>query len=190
VGIGGWVLPSGEGSGDLLQTGVRTDCVGGVQQNVGWFEEVPSDPDVEEDFAGFPVTAGDSIQAWVFENTAGAWETRLDDLTTGLSGWLVTAEGWGVSTDGGSNTFPLQGSAAGLSYSGGYTAEWVVEAYTADSAVVTLADYGTMAFTNLTTSLSPWYLTTSAGVELVQGGVAVSTPSLPSGGGFSVSYTG
>jgi hypothetical protein len=190
VGIGGSALPSGVGSGDLLQTGVRTDCVGGEQQNVGWFEKVPSDPDTEQDFAGFPVTAGDSIQAWVFQDTAGAWETRVDDLTTGLSGWLITGEGWGVSPDGGSNTFQLQGSGAGLSYSGGYTAEWVVEAYTADSAVVTLADYGTVDFTNLTTSLSPWSLTTSSGLELIQGGVVVSTPSLPAGDGFSVTYTG
>ena len=190
VGIGGSVLPSGVGSGDLLQTGVRTDCVGGMQQNVGWFEKVPSDPDVEQDFAGFPVTAGDSIQAWAFQDASGAWETRLDDLTTGLSGWLITGQGWGVSPDGGNNTFPVQGSAASLSYSGGYTAEWVVEAYTADSAVVTLADYGTVTFTNLTTSLSPWSLTTSSGLELVQGGVVVSAPSLPSGDGFSVTYTG
>lgn len=190
VGIGGWNWPTGGNSGALLQTGVTSDCVGGVQQNRGWVEEYPSNPNRAVNFLGFPVSPGDSIQASVFQGGGGAWETRVDNLTTGLSGVMVTGSGWGVMADAGDGTFLKQGSTAGLSYSGGYTAEWIVEAYTQDDAVVPLADYGTVTFTDLRTSLSPWYLTANEGVAMTQNGVVVSTPSPPSNNGFSISYTG
>jgi hypothetical protein len=167
------------------------DCVNGSPQYSGWFEEYPSIPNFSKDFAGFPVSAGDSIEASVFQGSNGSWETRVDDLTTGLSGVMVTGEGWGVMSDSGDGTFPLQGSTAGLSYSGGYTAEWIVEAPTVQGAVASLVDYGSVSFANLTTSLpSPWSLTADESEEIEQNGTVVSTPSLPVNGGFSVSYTG
>jgi len=187
VGIGGYGWPTGGTSGTLLQTGVTTDCVNGVQQDAGWFEELPNP---SRDFAGFPVSPGDSIQASVFQGSSGAWETRIDDLTTGLSGVMVTGEGWGVSEDAGNGSFAEQGSTAGLSYSGGYTAEWIVEDYTQNGSLVPLADYGTVDFTDLKTSLASWYLTANEGWAIVQNGVVLSTPSSPSSDGFSVSYTG
>lgn len=95
------------------------------------------------------------------------WETRVDDLTTGLSGVMVTGEGWGVFADAGNGTFPKQGSTAGLSYSGGYTAEWIVEDYSLNGSVVPFVDYGSVDFTGLTTSLSPWYLTANEGERSV-----------------------
>jgi hypothetical protein len=190
VGIGGVLWPTGGTSGVLLQTGVATNCVDGVQQDFGWWEEFPSVPNHEEAFSSFPVSPGDSIAASVYQGTTGAWETRVDDLSTGLSGVMVTGEGWGVMSDG-SSTFPEQGSTAGLSYSGGYTAEWVVEDYELSSgALASFADYGTVSFAGLTTSLTSWSLTPNEAVEMIQGGVVLSTPSAASGGGFSVSYTG
>jgi hypothetical protein len=192
VGIGGSTLPNGSSSGVLLQTGVSTDCVGGVQENHGWWEEVPSDPNHEVGFAGFAISTGDSIQASVYEGSDGTWETKVDDLTTGLSGVMAIGEGWGVSTDAGDGTFPIQGRMPSLSYAGGYTADWIVEDYAEGngSAMVPLADYGTVGFTNLTTSLATWFLTTGEGEVMVQNGVTFSTPSPPSNGGFSVSYAG
>jgi len=190
VGIGGYGWPTGGISGLLLQTGVTTDCVDGVQQDRGWFELYPSSPNTEKDFLGFPVSPGDSIQASVFQGGSGAWETRVDDLTTGLSGVMVTGEGWGVSADAGNGSFSLQGSTAGLSYSGGYSAEWIVETYTLNGSIVPLADYGTVNFSDLKTSASSWSLTASEGLAIAQNGVVMSTPSLPANGGFSVSYTG
>jgi hypothetical protein len=187
VGIGGVDYPSGASSGVLLQTGVTTDCVDGVQQDTGWWEEYPSLPSVS--FASFTVSPGDTIQATVFEGS-GAWETRVDDLSTDLSGVMVTGEGWGVLTDG-STTFLAQGSTADLSYSGGYTAEWIVEDYAlSGGALVPFADYGTVSFSGLTTNPAFGSLTRSDEVEMEQGGVVLSTPSAPSQGGFSVSYTG
>ena len=184
VGIGGYGT-----SGPLLQTGTTSECVNGVQQNHGWFEEVPSDPNFSKTFLNFPVTAGDSIQSAVYQGSTGQWETRLDDLSTGLAGIMVTGGGWGVAPDTATN-FPLQGLTTGLSYAGGYTAEWIVEAYTQYNAVVSLANYGTVTFSNLQTSLASWSLTQSEEVALNQNGSIVSTPSPPSNGGFSVSYTG
>jgi len=192
VGIGGFGYSSGGSSGVLLQTGVAPTCVNGAQQNVGWWEEYPSNPNYSANFANFPVSAGDVIEASVYEGSNGAWETRVNDLSTGLSGIMVTGDGWGVYSDGSGSSFAEQGSTAGLSYSGGYTAEWIVEDPEA-AATATLepfADYGTVTFSDLTTSLSSWSLTSSEAVEMVQGNTVLSTPSPPSTDGFSVSYTG
>jgi hypothetical protein len=190
VGIGGEGYPNGGNPGALLQTGVTDNCVNGEQQDFAWFEIYPSTPNHSFSFNDFPVSPGDLIAASVFQSTTGKWTTRVDNLTTGISGWMVTGESWGVGTDA-SDTFSEQGNAAGLSYSGGYTAEWIEEDYVGSNGLpIPFADYGTVTFSDLETSLSPWYLTTSEGLEMVLNGVVVSTPSLPSGDEFSVSYTG
>jgi hypothetical protein len=183
-----WAGIGGSGGEVLLQTGTASVCVNGVQQNDGWTEEYPSNPNHNEVFQNFPVSTGDSIHASVFHSSTGAWETHVDDLSTGLTGVLVTGEGWGVEPYGGTR-FTIQGNATGLSYNGGTTAEWIVEYPALPGGQLTFADYGSLAFSNLTTSLAGWALTPSEGVEMAQGGAAVSTPSQPSGDGFTVSYT-
>lgn len=193
VGIGGYGSSTGGTSGTLLQTGTIDQCVNGSQEDSGWFEEYPSTPNESVTFANFPVSPGDSIAASVFQTSGGAWETRVDDLTKGLSGIMVTEEGWGVASDASSTlTFSDQGSTAGLTYSGGYTAEWIVEDPTVGltDSLAPFANYGTVTFRNLQTILASWSLTTGEGDEIVQNGVTLSTPSVPSTDGFSVSYTG
>jgi Peptidase A4 family len=192
VGIGGQTWPTGGTSGALLQTGITDQCVNGAQQDYGWFELVPSIPNTAKEFRNFSVSPGDAITASVYQGTSGAWETKVDDLTSGLSGIMVTGEGWGVAPDAtGGQTFPLQGSTTGLSYSGGYTAEWIVEDFVGSTgSVVPLANYGTVTFTNLQTSLTSWSLTSADAWSIAQGGTTLSTPSAPSTAGFSVSYTG
>ncbi len=192
-GIAGiWVGIGGDSSGVLLQTGVFPTCVDGEQQNVGWWEEYPSSRNHEANFADFPVSAGDVIEASVYETTTGAWQTRVNDLSTGLSGIMITGEGWGVYSDGSGSSFPEQGSTAGLSYSGGYTAEWIVEdpGTGTTTTPAPFADYGTVTFSDLTTSLPSWSLTSDEAVEMVQRSTVLSTPSPPSTHGFSVNYTG
>jgi hypothetical protein len=104
---------------------------------------------------------------------------------------MVTGEGWGVSTDGGNGLFPKQGSTVALSYSGGYTAEWIVEdPAQSDGTLLPFANYGSVAFTGLATSLSPWYLTPSEGIAIAQSSVVLSTPSLSANDGFAVDFTG
>ena len=187
-----WVGTGGDGgsSGDLLQTGIEDDCVNGVQQNFSWWFEVSSANEVlgSSRFGGLTVTAGDSMDAYVYQATSGQWVTRIDDLTTGLSGYMVTGDVWEVCPDSGGSC-SVQGEASDVSYSGGYTAEWIEE----DPGVnpVPFADYGTVSFSDLLLGgLSPWYLTESHGLEIVQNGVVLSTPSLPDNDGFTLSYTG
>jgi hypothetical protein len=160
-----------------------------VQTDVAWFEEYPSVPNTEGQFRNLPVAPGDVIAASVFQATSGVWETKVDDLTRGLFGIMVTGQGWGVGPDTGT-TFTRQGSTVGLSYSGGSTAEWIVEDYGELGAPVPFANYGTVAFSDLKTSLSPWSLTPAEAVEITQNGSTISTPSAPSNNGFSVTYTG
>jgi hypothetical protein len=185
VGIGG----SGGTSGALLQTGVDTDCVDGTQQNVAWFNEVPSSPSYNENFTDFAISPGDLVEASVYLSSGGQWTTVVDDLTTGVSGWAVLGTAWGVGPDSAS-TFTEQGSLAALSYSGGYTAEWIVEDPAQSGTQAPFVDYGTVTFSDLETSLSSWSLTPDEALELVQNGTVLSTPSAPSSDGFSVSYTG
>ena len=165
VGIGG----DGNSSGDLLQTGVESDCSGGLQtSNPAWWEEFPEVPGI--DFNGMPVSPGDEMQAFVYWASGTTWETCLEDLTTGISGLMVTGEGWGVTTGGCASTFTEQGSTATLTYAGGTTAEWIVEDFDRNSTEVPFADFGTVSFGDLTTSLSSWSLTPDEQWGIVQGG--------------------
>ena len=96
--------------------------------------------------------------------------------------WAPTASG----------TFTTQGSTTSLTYSGGYTAEWILEDSTAVSLVpLPFANYGTVNFSACQlVGLSSWSLTADEGCEIVQNGVVLSIPSAPSDDGFSVSYAG
>lgn len=190
TGASAWVGLGGARAGDdLLQTGVAMDCVAGVQTNRAWWELVPPLP--EMDFSGLAISAGDVIRGSVYETSGGGWETRVDDLTTGLSGVMVSGVGWGVLVDG-QTTFPLQGSGfpVQFSYPGGHSAEWIVEDYDRNGSPMPFVNYGSVSFGSLTTSLASWGLTVDDGVQLVQNGVALSTPSAPVGNGFTVSYGG
>ena len=187
AGVGVWVGIGGADGSTLLQTGTTSVCSNGVQANLGWTEEYPSNPNYAANFASFPVTAGNVIQANVFETQTGQWETRVDNLSTGLSGVLVTGVGWGVMTDG-ATTFTEQGSATGLSYAGADTAEWIAEAFESAGSQVQCADFGTLTFSNLTTSLPGWSLAQATGTVLDQGSGPIATPSAPAGNGFSITY--
>ena len=94
-GLGGRTWSTGESSGALLQTGVTSLCLGGAQINFGWWELFPSGLNIEVNFYNFPVTAGDTMQPSVFQLADGAWETKLNDVNTGLSATMVTGGDWG-----------------------------------------------------------------------------------------------
>ena len=192
VGIGGQDWATGGSSGTLLQTGITSDCVQGAQENRVWWEEFPSKPNHADDFAGLNVSAGDAIEASVYRTVEGSWETRIDDLTKGESGVMITGEGWGVLEDAGDGRFPFQGTTHALAYGGGYTAEWIVEDYSKGrvSEKVPLANFGSVTFTGLTTSLTSWSLTGDEAIEMVQSGHELSKPEAPTRTGFTVAYSG
>jgi Peptidase A4 family len=99
----------------------------------------------------------------------------------------------GVTSSGCTGNFTYQGVTTSLSYLGGYTGEWIVEDYQQGGIggpLLTLADFGSVAFTGLDTSLSSWSLTADEGLAIVQEGTVLATPSPPSSDGFSVTYTG
>ena len=194
VGTGGETWTSGGWSGSLLQTGIEDDCVNGVQQDSGWWEIVPATPNNEQTFTNFPVSPGDSILAEVYQATSGQWVTAVQDLTTGLQGVMETGNSWDVTTIA-NNTLVggVQGDASGMSYSGGYTAEWIQEDVTNTTAgsLFPLANFGAVTFTNLETNLSSWFLPNGDAMEITNSNnVPVSVPGPVSNNGFTVNYTG
>ncbi|HEY5120958.1 MAG TPA: G1 family glutamic endopeptidase, partial [Acidimicrobiales bacterium] len=80
----------------------------------------------------------------------------------------------------------------GWTYAGANSAEWIVEDNESSltSSLNPFANYGSVTFSNITTNLSPWYLTPNDGVEIVQNGVALSVPSPIVNSGFTVTYKG
>ncbi len=190
VGIGGFEWSTGGSSGSLLQTGTDDACVNGVQQDYGWWELVPSTPNNSVQFSNFAISPGDSMEGDVFQDSSGAWVTELKDMTTGLQGTMISGEGWGVAPIGAK--FTNQGSTSGLTYSGGYTAEWIVEDNTnsQSNSYNPFANYGSVAFSNITTDQASWSLAPSDAEEIVQSGVVLSVPSPIVNGGFTVTYTG
>jgi hypothetical protein len=188
VGIGG----DGASTGDLLQTGVESTCAGGTQVEApAWWEEFPEYYSVN--FQSMSVSPGDQIEASVYQASDGSWFTRLDDLSTGVSGVMHTGDGWGTILDSDPATWlDQEGDASIVSYSGGTSAEWIIEDYgDSNGNPVPFADFGTVAFNTLTTSLPSWSLTPSDAIGLGDSnGFLLGAPSAPSGNGFSVTYTG
>jgi uncharacterized repeat protein (TIGR02543 family) len=194
IGIGGEQWSTGGDSGALLQTGIDLSCNDGFQDDVAWWEVVPATPNVEQDFTNFSVSPGDQIQTSVFETTTGAWETEVSDLDTGLSAYMITGESWGVGPTS-TGEFAIQGSSAGYSYDGGYTAEWIVEDPEEGSAnpggqLYPFANFGSVTFGDLRSSFSSWSLTPSEEWGIVQAGVTLAAPTSSTSDGFTDSYTG
>ena len=189
VGIGG----DGASTGDLLQTGVVSTCAGGVQvENPGWWEEFPEYSVVP--FQTMSVSPGDQITASVYQASDGSWLTRVADLTSGVSGEVETANRWGQVHDSNPGAWvDREGDASTVSYAGGSSAEWIIEDYgLSNGTQVSFADFGTVAFHNLTTSLPSWSLTAADAIGLRDRNyLLLAAPSSPdSSGNFSLNYTG
>ena len=192
IGIGGEQWSTGGDSGSLLQTGININCVDGFQDDVAWWEVVPATPNNEQDFTSFPVSPGDQIEASVYETTTGAWQTEVSDVNTGLSAYMITGESWGVGPTS-SGDFAIQGSAAEISYGGGYTAEWIVEdpgIAATPGTYFPFANFGSVTFSNLESSFDSWSLSPSEEWGIVQGGVTLAAPTNTTSDGFTVTYTG
>jgi hypothetical protein len=188
VGIGG----IGGNSGNLLQTGVIETCSGGHQENQAWWEAVPSRYG-SEPFGDLVVLRGQRIEALVAKDPDGSWVTRIDNLSTGLSGVSVVGGSWQVVRDATGKPFgAVQGDDSGYRYAGGHSAEWIVEdPYAVTNQQFPLASYGSVTFTAIHADIGyPWQLQPSEAVEIAHRDAVISTPSPPLGDGFSVRYTG
>lgn len=193
VGIGGQQWSTGGNSGTLLQTGIDADCVAGLQQNDAWFERWPSVPNNSQMFENFPVYAGDQFQVSVYETTTNQWVTLLSDVNTGESGIMLTGDSWGVGpTSSILNSWTVQGDTSGLSYGGGYTAEWILEDNTNSTTnqLNPFANFESVTWTNLESSFTTWSLTHDETWAIVQDGVTLATPTATTSDGFTVGYNG
>ncbi|MGA8296645.1 MAG: G1 family glutamic endopeptidase [Acidimicrobiales bacterium] len=191
VGLGGVSWPSGGNSGALLQTGIEDRCVDGTQQDDAWWELYPSSPNESIVYSGVGLSPGDVVTADVYRTGNGRWITKIDDVSKNVSGIMETGVAYGTTPDAGPRVFTREGSTERLTYSGGYSAEWIVEDSGPSPGQLTpFANYGTISFSNLAISLPSWTLTSTDGVELVQHGTVLSTPGQPAADGFDIRYTG
>jgi Peptidase A4 family len=184
AGIGGAV--SGQA---LLQTGVADTCSNGLQEDQGWWELANAHPPF---YFNLAISPGDEMRASVYLSSSDQWVTRIDDLTTGWSGWMTAGGTYGIEQDG-SESYSQEGLASNISYAGGSTAEWVIEgpglAGTGEN-FQPLADFGTVQFSDLWAGLPSWSLNPLEQNVITYDGQTLAQPGPPDGDGFSVSYTG
>jgi hypothetical protein len=139
-----WIGIDGSiGSSTLIQTGTDQDTSNGSTYYRAWYEVLPADP-VEIVLGA--VSPGDEMQASIGEDSPGAWTISIQDLTS------------------------AQGTSGVVSYNGlGASAEWIEEAPTNPSTkqYETLADFGTVQFTNLRFGFSGANTATNTYSEMV-----------------------
>jgi Peptidase A4 family len=192
--VGAWAGIGGAVPGQaLLQTGVGDSCQNGAQHHQAWWELANAHNPV--DFSGLFVLPGERMQASVYLNQSGQWVTRIDDLTSGWSGWMTAGGTYGVGRDG-SGSYTPAGTASYISYAGGTTAEWIVEApglpNTGSDFNPPMPGFGTVQFSDLQAGPQSWSLNANEAVSMSYNDQVLVSPGSPDfdGDGFSVSYTG
>ena len=117
-----WVGIDGATNTSLIQVGTEQDSGRGTNGYFAWYEILPSAAIP----LGGPVSPGDAMKASITELEPGTWEIIIKNLTAN----------WSVSND--------------FAYDGpGASAEWIEEAPTVNNVQSTLADFGSMDFSNL-----------------------------------------
>ena len=173
----------------------HTDCVNGAQQDHAWFEELPQHAERLKELQRIPrllrrLNRGDRLPGDL--RRLGNEGRRPHERRVGCHGHR---RGLGSRVDTGNGQFPSRAQPLLSRMAVATSAEWIVEDYgqgaSPETAVlVPLANFGTVAFTDLTTSLSSWSLPAADSVAIFKGGSVISQPSSVSNNGFSVSYTG
>lgn len=117
-----WVGIDGYSSNTVEQTGTDSDCDNGTPQYYAWFEFYPH-PSYEVN--NFPVKPGDLISAEVsYNSTTNVFTVTLADKTSGKSFSTSTSVSSAART----------------------SAEWIAEAPSSGSSVLSLADFGSVEF--------------------------------------------
>jgi peptidase A4-like protein len=124
-----WVGIDGYVSDSVEQLGTSSNCDGTTPKYNSWWEMYPAEP-VSLPVKKYPVEAGDTLTASV--------SVTADVYTLSIS----SSRGWSFST-----------ATTGSSSLRQSSAEWITEAPTS-TAVLPLADFGTVGFTNCTAALS------------------------------------
>ncbi|OHF04125.1 peptidase A4 family protein [Colletotrichum orchidophilum] len=151
----------------ILQTGISVYADGTFD---AWYEWIP---DYSYSFSGFSVHVGDQIKMTVDASSKTKGVATLQNLSTGKT---VT------------HTFTNTPSSLCET-----NAEWIVEAFEEDGSQVTLADFGTVTFTNAVASGSSGS-TTPAGADILDispdNGRSIQAAASVSGSTVTVKYVG
>ena len=131
-----WVGIDGLASGatTLEQTGTAQNIVNGVAQYYAWYEMVPNAPVVLSS-SSYPVLPNDWMSANVSYTGSGLFLLDIHDFT----------QHWDYDT--------LQSLPSGSTASRS-SAEWIEEAPTSPSGVAQLANFGTVTFSDMLTTIS------------------------------------
>jgi hypothetical protein len=120
-----WIGIGGQGDPTLIQTGSQHDSVGGQAHYSVWYEMLPAD---SVTITTVQVSPGDVISASItlVNSDANEWSIRITDVTTG------------------------QGFSQNFAYnSSRLTAEWIVERPIVAKQLSTLANFGSITFTEI-----------------------------------------
>ena len=143
-----WIGIDGTAAPTLIQTGTTSETFAGATSYFAWYEMLPAPP-----VALGPVVPGDRMAATIQEVAAGTWNISIRDLSLNV---------------GFSNAFAYS--------TPGQSADWIEEApfNVALGQVETLADYGSVTFTNMDFSgsspvvpLTSWFMTDASGQNII-----------------------
>jgi len=123
-----WVGIGGQFDQSLIQVGTEQDFVGGAAKYLAWYEMLPSGSIT---ISAIQVSPGDKIQASISQAGTNSWTITLQDMTTGTKF---------------QNTFSYN--------SGQLSAEWIVERPQINGALVQLANFGSVTFTDCSATIS------------------------------------
>jgi uncharacterized repeat protein (TIGR02543 family) len=176
-----WVGIDGYGSSTVEQDGTTTDCIGTTPSYGAWYEmygdaNVNNGYSVNLSTSTYPVVPGNAMSASV-TYAAGEWTLDIADVTVGWTFSIVIAT---------PSPPPSQVSA-----------EWIAEdpgICTPTCAIGSLADFGTVTFTNASvTSSGTTGSITSDGVTAIEitdgSNVVMAAPGLLNGAGTSFTDT-
>jgi hypothetical protein len=119
-----WIGIGGQLDGTLIQAGTEQDFLSGTPTYSAWYELLPVD---SVTISTINVSPGDRISASIslLDSSMNEWSIEIEDLTNG------------------------QGFKSNVYYSSSrLSADWIVERPTVNNILSTLADFGSITFTN------------------------------------------
>jgi hypothetical protein len=162
---GTWLGIDGVTNTTLIQAGTAQETANGQTSYSAWWETLP-----QAATPLWPVAPGDTIQASIVETSANNWTISIQDVTT------------------------HQPSTIAVSYATpGTSAEWIQEAPFDGQSILTLANYGTVRFTNLTVNNAAPTAASLQAIDMIdssQNVISKTGPFDAAADAFTVTYTG
>jgi hypothetical protein len=129
----------------ILQTGIDFNIKGSTVSYDAWYEWYP---DFAFNFAGFSISAGNSISMTATASSTGAGSVTLKNLSTGKT-----------------VTHSFSAESAKLCET---NAEWIVEDFESGGSLVPFANFGTVTFTGIgVTTTSGTTISSASGADII-----------------------